>query len=87
MVDGYGESSVKSLSHILNVQLKKAFLIPIFQIVLFFLWFQISNIVFFVIPPVLMILSHQYASRVTKGVHVVWLLLIVVSFMFSENLV
>ncbi len=44
--------------------------------------FQISNVLFFVIPPVLMVLFRQYAKRVTYGVHLVWFMLIIVGRQF-----
>lgn len=38
-------------------------------------YFQISNILFFILPPLLMHLSRQYAQRVNQGVNIVWVLL------------
>lgn len=40
----------------------------------------LSNILFFVIPPIMMILFKDFANNVTKGIHVIWLLLIAVGF-------
>ena len=40
--------------------------------------FQVSNVLFFVYPPLLIYLSQDYGELVSKGVHVVWLLLFVV---------
>lgn len=40
--------------------------------------FQISNVQFIVLPPVLMYLFKEYGRCVTAGIHVLWSLLIVV---------
>ena len=37
-----------------------------------------SNVLFFVLPPLLMYLFSAYGRHVTRGVHLVWLLLVVV---------
>jgi alkaline ceramidase len=39
---------------------------------------QVSNILFFVIPPILIWLFRPYAEHVKSGINVVWLLLVVV---------
>ena len=40
--------------------------------------FQISNILFLVVPPLLLRLFHQYTTCVTTYVYVVWILFMVV---------
>jgi len=49
------------------------------QLLTFIMYFlQISNTIFFVIPPILIYLFKQYARQVQTPVNVVWVLLIIV---------
>lgn len=41
-------------------------------------WNTVSNVLFFVIPPILLHLFRQYACQIGQGVNVVWILLMVV---------
>ena len=38
----------------------------------------ISNVLFFIMPPFLMFLHKEYARQCGNGIHIIWLLLIVV---------
>lgn len=42
------------------------------------LYLQISNILFFILPPLLIHLFKEYARYINPGIHVIWILLFVV---------
>jgi alkaline ceramidase len=43
-----------------------------------FIYFKVSNILFFIFPPILMVLFRNYGNIITRGIHLMWIFLILV---------
>jgi alkaline ceramidase len=43
-----------------------------------FIIFKVSNVFFFVVPPIMIILFSSYSKRTANGIAVLWVLLIII---------
>lgn len=63
----------------------KQYFLAIFDNLCITQFFQVSNSIFFIIPPMMIYLFKQYSRQVCSSVNVVWILLIIVGMYFCKK--